>query len=61
MAKKTPLRLLAFGLAALAILGGTLWTFDGIHFLNGASALAAGIGFAALSPGGFEVRTIGHA
>jgi hypothetical protein len=28
---------------------------------NRASALAAGIGFAALSPGGFEVRTIGHA
>ena len=28
---------------------------------NRSSALAAGIGFAALSPGGFEVRTIGHA
>lgn len=28
---------------------------------NRASSLAAGIGFAALGPGGFEVRTIGHA
>ena len=28
---------------------------------NRASGIAAGIGFAALSPGGFELRTIGHA